>query len=94
MWRHPTPEKDARGVRIIAGNHPSAAALVFGEVAMGRSRKDTKRGDQYQKMAAGYRILKSPLADTYDAAAELLRESDTPFDHPRDREPDADDGRD
>lgn len=49
---------------------------------MGKSRKHTKRGDHYQTMAAGYKILKSPLADTYNAAAEHYRESDPPVDQP------------
>jgi hypothetical protein len=45
---------------------------------MGKSRKRTKRGDQYQAMATGYRILRSPLADSYGAAAEHYQESDPP----------------
>jgi hypothetical protein len=49
---------------------------------MGKSRKRTKRGDHYQTMAAGYRILKSPLADTFSAAAEHYRETDPPLDSP------------
>jgi hypothetical protein len=47
---------------------------------MGKSRKHTKRGDHYLTMAAGYRVLKSPLADSYHAAAEHYRESDPPRD--------------
>ncbi len=47
---------------------------------MGKSRKHTKRGDHYQTMAAGYQILRSPLADSYNAAAEHYRESDPPID--------------
>jgi hypothetical protein len=47
---------------------------------MGTSRKHTKRGDQYQTMAAGYQILRSPLAGSYSAAAEHYRESDPPLD--------------
>jgi hypothetical protein len=43
---------------------------------MGKSRKHTKRGDHYQTMAAGYRILRSPLAGSYNAAAEHYHESD------------------
>jgi hypothetical protein len=45
---------------------------------MGKLRKRVVRGDHYQTMAAGYRILKSPLADSYDAAAMHYRESDSP----------------
>jgi hypothetical protein len=48
--------------------------------SMGRSRKHTIRGDHYQTMAAGYQILRSPLADSYSAAAEHYRESDPPLD--------------
>jgi hypothetical protein len=40
--------------------------------SMGRSRKHTKRGDHYQTMAAGYQILRSPLADSYGAAASII----------------------
>jgi hypothetical protein len=43
---------------------------------MGKSRKQTKRGHHYQTMAAGYQILRSPLADSYNAAAEHYHESD------------------
>jgi hypothetical protein len=51
---------------------------------MAKSRKRTKRGDHYQTMAAGYQILKSPLAESYSAAAEHYRESDPPLDPPHD----------
>ncbi len=51
---------------------------------MGKSRKHTKRGDHYQAMAAGYQLLKSPLADSYHAAAEHYRESDPPLEPQRD----------
>jgi hypothetical protein len=47
---------------------------------MGKSRKRTKRGQHYQTMAAGYQILRSPLAASYDAAAEHYDESDLPHD--------------
>jgi hypothetical protein len=50
---------------------------------MGKSHKRTKRSDHYQTMAAGYQILKSPLAGSYSAAAEHYRESDPPVDPPR-----------
>jgi hypothetical protein len=43
---------------------------------MGKSHKQTKRGHHYQTMAAGYRILRSPLAESYNAAAEHYHESD------------------
>jgi hypothetical protein len=45
-----------------------------------KSRKHTKRGNHYQTMAEGYQILRSPLADSYNAAAEHYRETDPPFD--------------
>jgi hypothetical protein len=61
---------------------------------MGKSRKHSKRGDHYQTLAAGYRTLKSPLADVYNAAAEHYRESDPSIDPPRDRESASDDWRD
>jgi hypothetical protein len=51
---------------------------------MGKSRKHTKRGEQYQAMATGYQLLKSPLADSYHAAAEHYRETDPPLDLRRD----------
>jgi hypothetical protein len=49
---------------------------------MGKSHKRTKRGDHYQAMAAGYQMLKSPLAGSYSAAAEHYRETDSPVDAP------------
>ena len=52
----------------------------MGKSRLGKSRKRTKRGDHYQTMAAGYQILRSPLADSYNAAAEHYRESDPPID--------------
>jgi hypothetical protein len=45
-----------------------------------KSRKHTKRADHYRTMAEGYEILRSPLADSYNAAAEHYRESDPPVD--------------
>jgi hypothetical protein len=47
---------------------------------MGKPHKHTKRGNHYQTMAAGYQILRSPLADSYNAAAEHYRERDPPVD--------------
>jgi len=43
-------------------------------------RKQVKRSDQYQTMAAGYQILRSPLADSYRAAAAHYRASEPPLD--------------
>jgi hypothetical protein len=43
-------------------------------------RKRTFRGLQYQKMAEGYKLLRSPVADSYHAAAEHYREVDPPID--------------
>jgi hypothetical protein len=45
-----------------------------------KSRKHTRRGNHYQTMAEGYQLLRSPLADSYNAAAEHYQESDSPFD--------------
>jgi hypothetical protein len=60
------------------------------EKVMGKLRKRTQRGDQYQTMAAGFQILQSPLAGSYKAAAEHYRESDPPLDPPLDQaDPDA-----
>jgi hypothetical protein len=53
-------------------------------MAMAKSRKRTKRGDHYQTMAAGYQILRSPLAGSYSAAAEHYRDSDPALDPPSD----------
>jgi hypothetical protein len=47
---------------------------------MGKSHKLAKRGDHYETMAAGYQILRSPLADSYGAAAKHYRESDSALD--------------
>jgi hypothetical protein len=57
---------------------------------MGKSRKRTTRGDQYQTMAAGYQLLQSPLAGSYRAAAEHYWESDPPLEpHLDQADPDA-----
>jgi hypothetical protein len=45
---------------------------------MTKRRKRTKRGEQYLTIAAGYQLLRSPLADSYRAAAEHYRYSDPP----------------
>jgi hypothetical protein len=47
---------------------------------MATARKQAKRSDRYQTMAAGYHILGSPLAGSYRAAAAHYRESDPPHD--------------
>ena len=47
---------------------------------MGKAHKHTKRGNHYQTMAAGYQILRSPLAGSYNAAADHYRERDPPVD--------------
>jgi hypothetical protein len=67
-----------------SGTIDAEMALMSGRMAMGKSRKRTKRGDHYETMAAGYQILKSPLADSYSAAAEHYRERDPPLDPPLD----------
>jgi hypothetical protein len=70
---------------------------------MGKAHKRTRRGDQYETMAAGYQILRSPLAAAYGAAAEHYQESDSPLDPPGNSEgsgaggvpnPEPDDGGD
>ncbi len=53
--------------------------LLTGKSHAGKSRKRTKRGDHYQAMAAGYQMLRSPLADLYNAAAQHYQESDPPI---------------
>jgi hypothetical protein len=50
------------------------------EARVKKSHKHTKRGNHYQTMAEGYQILKSPLANSYNAAAAHYRETDPPFD--------------
>jgi hypothetical protein len=47
---------------------------------MNERRKRTKRGEEYLTIATGYHILRSPLADSYRAAAEHYRHSDPPAD--------------
>jgi hypothetical protein len=49
---------------------------------LAKTRKRTYRELQYRKMAEGYRLLKSPVADSYHAAAEHYRENDPPLDAP------------
>jgi hypothetical protein len=50
------------------------------EDVVGKARKQAKRSDQYQTMAAGYQILRSPLAGSYSAAAAHYRASEPPLD--------------
>lgn len=47
---------------------------------MRTSSKHTRRDDHYRTMAAGYQVLRSPLADSYHAAAEHYRLNDPPLD--------------
>jgi len=74
------------GAAQIAGrNNIGEDGVGVGEDVMGymgRPRKRIVRGDHYQTMAAGYQILRSPLADSYGAAAKHYRESDPPLDPP------------
>jgi hypothetical protein len=47
-----------------------------------KPRKRTYRELHYRKMADGYRLLKSPVADSYHAAAEHYQQSDASIDAP------------
>ena len=47
---------------------------------MGKSHKHTKRSDHYRTMAQGFEMLRSPLAQAYNAAAEHYRKTDPPLD--------------
>jgi hypothetical protein len=49
-------------------------------MVMEKSHKHTKRSDHYRTMAQGFEILRSPLAQAYNAAAEHYRETDPPLD--------------
>jgi hypothetical protein len=72
----------ARGL-IAAGNIRAETALIARRstiVGKSHKHKHTKRGNHYRTMAAGYEILRSPLADSYHAAAEHYHESDPPLD--------------
>lgn len=51
---------------------------------MRKLRERTQRCDYYRQLAAGYRALRSPLAETFSAAAEHFQESDPPA-QPADR---------
>ena len=52
---------------------------------MAKSHKRTYRELQYRKMAEGYHLLKSPVADSYNAAAEHYKETDAAIDPPSSR---------
>jgi hypothetical protein len=45
-----------------------------------KSHKRTHRGVKYDALAEGYKILKSPLADSFSAAAEHYEKADAPND--------------
>jgi hypothetical protein len=49
---------------------------------LSKPHKRTYRELQYRKMAAGYQLLKSPVADSYNAAAEHYKETDAAIDAP------------
>jgi len=49
---------------------------------LAKSHKRTYRELQYRKMAAGYQVLKSPVADSYNAAAEHYKVTDAAIDAP------------
>jgi hypothetical protein len=43
---------------------------------MKRPRKRTRRGARYDALAHGYKILKSPLAETFEAVSEHFEKTD------------------
>ena len=43
---------------------------------MKKPRKRTRRGLKYEALAEGYKILKSPLATTFEAASEHFEQTD------------------
>jgi hypothetical protein len=47
---------------------------------MKKSRKRTRRGIEFDSLADGYKMLNSPLAQTYRATAEHFEETDPPID--------------
>jgi hypothetical protein len=47
---------------------------------MKTKRVHTQRGAKYDALAKGYKILKSPLADSFGAAADHFSETDPPID--------------
>ena len=47
---------------------------------MNKKRVHTQRGVKYDALAKGYKILKSPLAGSFSAAAEHFSETDAPID--------------
>jgi hypothetical protein len=53
---------------------------------MSKAHKRTHRGLKFRHLAEGYRMLNSPLAATFHAAADHYTEADPPIDPP-DHEP-------
>ena len=53
---------------------------------MSKAHKRTHRGLKFHHLAEGYRMLNSPLAATFHAAADHYNEADPPIDPP-DHEP-------
>jgi hypothetical protein len=49
---------------------------------MKKSRKRTLRGSQYRALAAGYAIMKSPVAGSFSQAADHYDETDPPAEAP------------
>jgi hypothetical protein len=47
---------------------------------MKKSRGRTSRGHKYQALARGYKIMNSPLAASFQAAAEYYDGADAPHD--------------
>ena len=47
---------------------------------MKHSRKRTRRGRKFDALAEGYKMLNSPLAQTYRATAEHFENTDPPDD--------------
>ena len=47
---------------------------------MEKKRVRIQRGVKYDASARGYKILKSPLAESFNAAAEHFNETDPPID--------------
>jgi hypothetical protein len=45
---------------------------------MRKLRERPHRGNHYRQLADGYRALKSPLAETFSAAAEHYQKSEPP----------------
>jgi len=43
---------------------------------MKRPRKRTRRGVHYEALAEGFRMMKSPLAETFEATSEHYEQTD------------------